>query len=124
VVSVGARDQGAAAEWAGRFGVAGRVEFRHVEAADVLAAEGAAYGLAVVDAGPSAASVRGTLEAAGRVLGPGGRVAVRGYPDPDGPEVRAVVDDWADRLGWRRVAQHGYLGVFQGPAGAAGPVPD
>ena len=114
VVSVDARDQGPAAEWARRFGVAARVEFRRGEVGGVAAAlAGERFGLALVDTEHDAASVRRDLDAVARVLDPGGLVAVHDYPDPGWPDVRRVVDEYAARLGWVRVAQADYLGVFR-----------
>jgi hypothetical protein len=112
VVTVDVQDQSAAAEWARRFGVADRVEFRQGDVGERLGAGGERFGLAFVDSEHDAASVRRDLELALRVLKPAGLVAVHDYPDPGWPAVRAVVDEFAGRLGWRRVAQADYLGVF------------
>ena len=52
------------------------------------------------------------------VLRPGGLLAFHDYPESGWPDVRRVVDEHARRLGWERIAQAGYLGVFRTwPAG-------
>jgi predicted O-methyltransferase YrrM len=118
VVTVDVQDQSAAAEWARRFAVADRIEFRQGDVAERLGGS-ERFGLAFVDTEHDAASVRRDLELALRVLEPGGLVAVHDYPDPGWPAVRAVVDEFAARLGWKRVAQANYLGVFR--TGGEGP---
>jgi hypothetical protein len=113
VVTVDVQDQSAAAEWARRFGVTERVEFRCGGVAEQLGSGGERFGLAFVDTEHDAASVQRDLELAVRVLEPGGLLAVHDYPDPSWPEVRMVVDEFAARLGWKRIAQADYLGVFR-----------
>jgi predicted O-methyltransferase YrrM len=93
--------------------VAGRVEWRRGEVAEVCAALRERFGLVLVDTEHDAASVARDLGAALPLLEPGGLVAAHDYPDPSWPDVRRVVNGYAGRLGWRRVAQAGYLGVFQ-----------
>jgi hypothetical protein len=119
VVTVDVQDQSAADEWARRFGVAERVEFRRGDVTERLGISGERFGLAFVDTEHDAASVRRDLELALRVLEPGGLVAVHDYPDPGWPAVRMVVDEFAARLGWKRIAQADYLGVFR--TGGEGP---
>ena len=58
-------------------------------------------------------SVRRDLEVALPILRAGGLIAFLAYPDPRWPEVRRVVDDYAHRLGWRRIAQTNCLGTFR-----------
>jgi hypothetical protein len=118
VVTMDIQDQGPAIEWARRFGVAERVEFRQGDVNEGLGG-GERFGLAFVDTEHDAASVRRDLEVAVRVLEPGGLVAVHDYPDPGWPAVRAMVDEFAGRLGWKRIAQADYLGVFR--TGGEGP---
>ena len=89
------------------------MEFRRRDVAERLSPGGERFGVAFVDAGHDTAGVRRALELALRALEPGGLVAVHDYPDPDRPDVRLVVDEFAGRLGWRRVAQADYLGVFR-----------
>ncbi len=43
----------------------------------------------------------------------------RGYPDPQWPNARRIVDDHARALGWRRIAQADFLGVFRTPGPTA-----
>lgn len=113
VLTVDVQDQRAAAEWVQRFVVADHVEFRRGDVAERLGEGGERFGLAFVDTEPDAASVRRDLVLALRVLEPGGLVAVHDYPDPGWPAVRAVVDEFAGRLGWTRITQIDYLGVFR-----------
>ena len=113
VASVGPGDPAEAAEWMRRYGRAARVEFRHGATAAACAALPAAFDLAVLAPGADPAGLADELNAAWPRLAPGGRVAVHGYPDPDLPWVRPTVDALAARLRWRRVAQEGYLAVFQ-----------
>jgi hypothetical protein len=47
------------------------------------------------------------------LLAPCGLLAFHDYPDPGWPDVRRVVDEHARRLGWKRVAQADFLGVFR-----------
>jgi hypothetical protein len=112
VVSVERQDTPEAAEWVRRYEVADRVEFRRV--APDLAPErrGERFDLVLVDTEHHAAAVARDILTALRVLTPGGLIAFHDYPDPSWPDVRKVVDEHASRLGWRRVAQAGYLGVF------------
>jgi LPS sulfotransferase NodH len=113
VVSAGRTEATAAIEWVRRYGLIERIDWRQGEVAEVCATLRERFGLVFIDTERDAASVTRDLDAALPLLEPGGRVAVHDYPDPDWPEVRRVVDDYARRLGWRRVAQAGYLGVFQ-----------
>lgn len=66
-----------------------------------------------MDTEHDAAGVRRDLKLALGVLEPGGLVVVHDYPDPGWPAVWAVVDEFTGRLGWNRVAQADYLGVFR-----------
>ncbi|MDY3554652.1 class I SAM-dependent methyltransferase [Gemmata sp. JC717] len=109
VTTVGVADPAAAAEWVRRFGLSARVEFRHATGAG----DAARFGLAFVGAACDESGVRRDLDAALTVLRPGGLIAVHNYPDPVWPDVRRVVDEYALRLGWERIVQADYLGVFQ-----------
>lgn len=40
-------------------------------------------------------------------------MAFHDYPDPTWPDVRRVVDERARNLGWKRVAQADFLGIFR-----------
>jgi len=113
VVTVDVADQAEAGEWARRYGVADRVEFRRGDVTAVCAELGDRFGLVFVDTESDAASVTRDVEAVLPRLEPGGLVAFHDYPDPARPEVRRVADGYAGRLGWKRVAQVGYLGVFR-----------
>lgn len=113
VVSVDVADQAEAGEWAGRYGVADRVEFRRGDVAAVCRDLGGRFRLVFVDTEHDAASITRDIEAALPLHEPGGLLAFHAYPDPGWPEVRRVVDAYAGRLRWKRVAQVGYLGIFQ-----------
>lgn len=113
VVRVGRGDQSEAAEWVRRYGLADRVVFLQGDAAAACATLAPPFDLALIDGEHDAASVTADIAAALPLLAPGGRLAFHDYPDPGWPGVRRTVDAHARRLGWRRIAQEGYLGVFQ-----------
>jgi hypothetical protein len=114
VVSVDRSNQAEAAEWVRRYGLADRVGFRWGEPPDVCRAlAGRRFGLGFVNAQHDAASLARDIAAVLPLLEPSGLLAFHAYPDPGRPGVRAVVDDHARRLGWRRVAQADYLGLFR-----------
>ena len=98
-----------AAEWARRFGVADRVEFRGA------AGEGP-FGLAVLGDHRTLAELERAIAEALPLLEPGGLLAFGGYPDPACPDVRRVVDSHAAEFGWRRVRQADFIGIFATPA--------
>jgi len=118
VVSVDAADQSEAEEWTRRYQVRDRVAFRRGGFDRVAPGLGERFDLVLTTAEGDPSGVGRDVEAALAVLEPGGSMAFLGYPDPRWPETRRVVDDFAHRLGWRRVAQEDFLGVFQtrGPA--------
>ncbi len=113
VMTVDVPDQAEAREWARRYGVAERVVFRQGEAEAICRGLAERFDLVFVDTEPEAISVRRDLEALLPLLAPGGLVAFHDYPDPSWPDVRRIVDEYAARHRWRRVAQADYLGVFQ-----------
>jgi hypothetical protein len=113
VVSVGAADQAEAAEWVRRYGLSDRVEFRECEPGGAYPELGGAFELALVDAPREAADLDRAIAEVLPRLAPGGLLAFHGYPDPARPGVRPAVDAHARRLGWRRVAQADFLGVFR-----------
>jgi hypothetical protein len=47
-----------------------------------------------------------------RLLAKDGLLAFHNYPDPAWPDVRRMVDAYAARLSWRRIAQVDFLGIF------------
>jgi protein-L-isoaspartate O-methyltransferase len=116
VVTIDWSDQAEAQEWSRRYQVPNRIVFRQGEVERIAAHLEGRFDLVFVDSDPDEASVRRELETALRVLEPGGQIAVHNYPDPRWPDVRRVVDDYAHRLGWRRIAQDNFLGIFRLPA--------
>jgi hypothetical protein len=113
VVSVDVADQGEAREWVRRFGVAACVEFVRGDAGEVCQRLEEKFGMVFIDTLHDAASVERDIVAALKVLEPGGLLAFHDYPDPGWPDVRRVVDEHARRLGWKRIAQGDFLGVFR-----------
>jgi len=104
--------QAEAREWARRFGVADRVEFIRGDTAEVCLGLKEKFDLVFIDTLHDAASVERDITSALRLLEPGGLLAFHDYPDPGFPDVRLVVDEHAKRLGWKRIAQADFLGVF------------
>jgi predicted O-methyltransferase YrrM len=113
VVTVDARDQAEAREWARRYGVAEQLVFRQGAVETICRGLEERFDLVFVNTEPDAASVRRGIEASLPFLAAGGRIAFHDYPDPSWPDVRRIVDECAARHGWQRVAQTDYLGVFQ-----------
>lgn len=113
VVSVDVADQGEAMEWVRRFDVAERVEFVQGDAREVCQGLRGKFDLAFIDTLHDAASVERDIASALRLLEPNGLLAFHDYPDPGWPDVRRVVDEHALRLGWKRIAQSDFLGVFK-----------
>ncbi len=113
VVSVSRDDQSEAAEWVRRYGLADRVHFLRGDFAGACGTLRGGFDLTLIDGEHDARSVAADIAATLPLLAPGGRLAFHDYPDPGWPDVRRTVDDHARRRGWRRIAQEGYLGVFQ-----------
>lgn len=113
VIAVDIADQTEAAEWARRFGVADRIVFIRGDAGEVCKSLGGTFDLVFVDTLHDAVSVERDIATALRLLEPGGLLAFHDYPDPAFPDVRRVVDEHASRLGWKRIAQADFLGVFR-----------
>jgi predicted O-methyltransferase YrrM len=113
VVTVDRLDQAEAKEWVKRFGLSDRVEFRLGDVEENCRMLSGRFDLVFIDTDHDAAAVARDIEAALPLLEPGGRLAFHDYPDPGWPEVRRIVDEYAQRLGWHRLAQADYLGVFQ-----------
>jgi len=113
VVTVDIADQAEAVEWVRRFGLSARVEFVRGEAATVCQGLPGPFDLAFVDTGHDEVSLTRDIDAALKVLKQGGTLAFHNYPDPEWPDMRRIVDQYARRLGWRRIAQTGFLGVFR-----------
>ena len=113
VVSVDDADQSEAAEWVRRYGVSDKVEFVRGETTEVCRGLSRLFGLVSIDTPHGAASVSRDIATALHFLEPGGTLTFQNYPDPGWPDVRKVVDDHARRLGWKRVNQADFLGVFR-----------
>ena len=105
VISVG-EDYAEAAEWVRRYGLGDRVEFTRT-------LPNTQFDLILIDGEHDTASVGRDIVAAVARLASSGRLAFHDYPDPGWPEVRRTVDAQARRFGWRRIAQEGYLALFQ-----------
>ena len=116
VVSVDVADQSEAAEWVRRYRVADKVEFVRGDAAEVCRRLAGPFGLVFIDTAHDTASVTRDIAAALPLLEPGGLLAFHDYPNRGWPDVRKVVDEHARRLGWKRVGQAGFLGVFTSAA--------
>ncbi len=113
VVTVDAGDQSEAREWVRRYGLAERLAFRQGEVEAACRGSDEHFDLVFVNTGPEAANVWRALDALLPSLTPGSLIAFHDYPDPEWPDVRRLVDEYARRCQWRRVAQADYLGVFQ-----------
>ncbi len=87
--------------------------FCKARSATAACALGEQFDLVLLDTEHDAESFKRDLDAALPRLRRGGYLAVHDYPDPDWPEVRLVVDEYARRLNWKRHAQVDYLGVFR-----------
>jgi hypothetical protein len=113
VVSVDLTDQSEAREWVRRYGLPERVEFHQGDAADVCRTLKGEFDVIVIDTLHDAATVTRDIAVALPRLTPGGLLAFHDYPDPAWPDLRRVVDEHAQRLGWKRVTQTDFLGVFR-----------
>jgi predicted O-methyltransferase YrrM len=108
VVTIDAGDQTEAIEWVQRFGVAERVEFRQGDVVGICSASGDEFSLALVNTEKDAETLRRKIEVVSPKLAHGDLVAIHNYPDPKWPHVRKIVDEFVNRLEWKRVAQAGY----------------
>lgn len=71
------------------------------------------FDLIFVDTEHDESSVKRDIEMALPLLAEDGLLAFHDYPDPGYPGVRRVVDDYAARFGWQRIAQADFLGIFK-----------
>jgi hypothetical protein len=115
VVTIDRLDQAEAREWCRRCQVSERVTFCQGEVERIAPLLEQRFDLVFLDTDPDGASVRRNIEVTLAVLEPGGLIAFHDYPDPRWPTVRQVVDDYTHRLGWRRIAQADFVGVFRLP---------
>ena len=114
VVSIGRDDPTEAIEWVHRYDLTAQVEFcRSGPIGPWNLQPDERFDLILIDAERDAASMERDIAEALKVLAADGVLAFHDYPDPSWPDVRRVVDDHATRLGWKRTAQAGYLGLFQ-----------
>ncbi|MGA9855788.1 MAG: class I SAM-dependent methyltransferase, partial [Gammaproteobacteria bacterium] len=109
VVTIDRLDQAEAREWCRRYEVDDRVVFHQGEVEHITAALDGRFDFIFVDSGHDEASVRGDIEAVLPLLKTDGLIAFHDYPDPGWPDVRRVVDEYAERFGWRRIAQANFL---------------
>ncbi|MGH7172711.1 MAG: class I SAM-dependent methyltransferase, partial [Gemmataceae bacterium] len=115
VVTIDRLDQAPAREWCRRYELQDRVEFREGEVEEIASGLEGRFDLVFVDTGHDEASVRRDIEASLPLLEMSGLIAFHDYPDPGWPDVRRVVDEYAGRFGWRRLAQADFLGIFRTP---------
>ncbi len=113
VVTIDRDDQSEAHEWSRRYQLQDRIVFRQGEVEETASRLEGRFDMVFVDTHPDEASVRRDIEAALPLLGGSGLMAFHDYPDPGWPEVRRVVDAYAARFGWRRIAQVDFLGIFR-----------
>ncbi|WP_162670007.1 class I SAM-dependent methyltransferase [Gemmata massiliana] len=112
VVSVDVLDPAHAAGWLERFGCPPNVTLLQSRFAE-LDPRLNPFDLIFVDGERDAANVHADVELALARLAPGGCLACHGYPDPDWPDVRRVVDEVASARGLWRARQSDYLAVFR-----------
>lgn len=113
VTTVTPNEPSGSREWVRRFALSPRVDFHKGDVLGICRALDRRFDMAFVDTLHDAQSVRRDIDALLPLLQPRALIAFHDYPDPGWPEVRPVVDDYARRLGWTRIAQADYLGVFQ-----------
>lgn len=113
VVTLDRQDQAEAREWCRRYQVDECVAFRQGEIERIAPRFEDNFDLIFVDTEPNECRVRRAIEAALPLLAVDGSIAFHDYPDPGSPGVRRAVDEYADRLGWRRLAQVDFLGIFR-----------
>jgi hypothetical protein len=113
VLSVDRADQSEAREWARRYGLSERIEFHRGEIAEVRGSLTGPFGMVFIDTEKDTASVERNISLVLPHLKPDAILAFHDYPDPRSPDVRRVVDEHARRLGWKRLAQADFLGVFR-----------
>jgi SAM-dependent methyltransferase len=113
VVTIDRLDQAEAREWCRRYQVEDRVDFRQGEVERIASRLEGRFNLIFVDTGHDEFSVRLDIEASLPLLAADGLLAFHDYPDPGWPDVRRVVDEYAGRFGWRRIAQADFLGIFR-----------
>jgi len=113
VVTLDRLDQAEAREWCRRYQVHDRVVFRQGEVERLAPRLEERFDLVFVDTEPDELRVNRAIEAALPLLARDRLLAFHDYPDPGCPAVRRVVDDYAARFGWRRIAQADFLGIFK-----------
>jgi hypothetical protein len=113
VVTIDRQDQAEAREWCRRYQVQDRVVFHQGDVGRIAPRLEKRFDLVFVDTEHDESSVKRDIEAALPLLERGGLLAFHDYPNAGYPGVRRVVDDYAARFGWRRIAQADFLGVFK-----------
>lgn len=119
VVTIDRQDQSEAVEWSRRYRLHDRIVFHRGEVERIAPRLAERFDLIFVDTEPDEAGVRRDIEATLPLLAKDGLLAFHDYPDPGWPDVRRVVDEYANRLGWQRIAQADFLGIFRTAAEAA-----
>jgi hypothetical protein len=113
VLTIDVLDQTEATEWVRRYGLSNRVEFRQGNVVEICHGLNGEFGMGLINAEENPEFLHQKIEALLPRLTEGGLVAIHNYPDPKWPHIRKIVDDFVNRMKWKRVAQAGYLGVFQ-----------
>ncbi len=113
VMTIDRQDQAEAREWCRRYQVHDRVAFHQGEIEHIVPRLEDRFDLIFVNAEPDESSMRRGIETALPLLARDGLLALPNYPDPAWPQVRRVVDEYAGRLGWWRLAQADFLGIFR-----------
>ena len=113
VTTLDIADQSVAMDWVRRYGLTEKVTFVRGDIGVVGKMLSGTYDLIFIDTEHDVASLTRDIENALPLLSPGGILAFHDYPDPGWPEVRPVVDGYASKLNWKRIAQVDYCGVFR-----------
>jgi hypothetical protein len=83
--------------------------------AEVAPRVGGPFSACLLNAGHDRPSFAPDMALAVSLLGPGAVIGVPAYDDPQHPDVRAVVDESAQRYGWKLVGRADFLAVFVTP---------
>lgn len=103
-----------------RFGVRHKVWLRRGEFADLVPSSGGPFSACLIDGGHDRENVERDIAAVAPHLAPGARIGFHDYADPAFPDVQAVADAAARRLGWTLVGRMDHLAVFEVPSTCRG----